>query len=73
MVYTLRQLSTNDTQVLVAAPERGTSMDEFLAKAEAHFTIEKDFCPVFDRVIEKQVKPVFEERLGKKIEVIDYL
>ena len=48
-------------------------MDEFLAKAEAHFTIEKDFCHVFDEIIESQVKPVFEKKLGKKIDVIDDL
>ena len=48
-------------------------MEEFLAKADTHFTIEKDFCPVFDEIIESQVKPVFEAKLGKKIDVIDDL
>ena len=48
-------------------------MQKFLTKAESTFDIEKDFCPIFADIIEKQVKPTFEEKLQKKIEVVDDL
>ena len=38
LVYTLRQLAHAETEILIAAPERGQSMAQFLALADQFFS-----------------------------------
>ena len=50
-MYTLKQLAHADTEVLIAAPERGDSMAKFLTLASEFFTMENNSDEIFDAII----------------------
>lgn len=57
LVYTIRQLSHARTEVLIAAPERGDSMQKFILIAEEYFCVESEPDPVFDAIIREKFIP----------------
>ena len=60
LIFTLQRLADIDAKIWIAAPERGSSMQGFIEKAEAHFTIQKDFCGLFTSIVDEKVKLAFE-------------
>ena len=57
LVYTLKQLAHADTEVLIAAPERGDSMAKFLTLASEFFTMENNSDEIFDAIIQEKFIP----------------
>lgn len=57
-MYTLQQLSHAETEILIAAPERGESMSRFIELAQAKFTVELSEDPLFAEIIAEKVEPV---------------
>ena len=47
LVATLRDLLSEDGEVIIAAPERGSTMKQFLEKAGKVFKVEIDYCEDF--------------------------
>ena len=51
LVATLSDLVSEDGEVIIAAPERGTTMAQFLDKAKLRFKVEVEPSPEFTKMV----------------------
>ena len=56
-MFTLKQLAHAETEVLIAAPERGDSMAKFLTLASEFFSMENSSDEIFDAIIQEKFIP----------------